>query len=75
MTTIIVKMTKTSLETTIARHTAIHRRFKELEKEVRKEGLYNKIYLSSLYSQVGEELGYSENYVCKIIKKCERQGL
>lgn len=58
--------------TTKIRHRAIYNRFLELTKLCRQSGQYNKLYLSNFYVQIADEMGYSENYVCRVICKQKR---
>lgn len=60
-------------QSTQIRHKAIYNRFKELTSECRNSGRYNNLYLTSFYLQIGEEMGYSDNYVCRIVCKLQRE--
>lgn len=62
-------------ESTVKKHREIYKRYQEITDEYRKNGTYNKLYLSAFYAQISEETGFSEQYIGKIINKLHRESL
>lgn len=58
---------------TRTRHEAIFNRFNALTEQCRADGRYSKLYLSNFYVQIADEMGYSDNYVCRIVCQLQKE--
>lgn len=58
---------------TAVRHEAIYRRFCELVSQARCGGVYRNLYLSSFYSRIADEMGYSDEYVGRIVARIQSE--
>lgn len=62
-----------SRSSTQIRHQAILNRYRQLEQLARNNGIYQYIYVTSIYVQMADEMGYSEDYIAHLIPKLRKE--